>query len=695
MATIKLKNIRTGESKNYPLAFIDATVDPSIIIDKTAAEAMWIGYPAEAIDPFYASRPASELKVYKINTDNAHRFLSDVITPVSADNLIHIPLNTTLKDIFSPALDESGITYSVPPSGYGTNNPLGTYWQNAKSGSTDIIIDDVHMPTASTTWSPTVPLWSSSVAAQSFETVNHSYFGACVSFCGLSGSTYKLGVIVNGAKQMMLGQSAEGNCYAAYAGTDWSLSSTDGQITACSNPYERVGSWYQLDPDPLKTAAEQLCPTERISTQMCYVEMSGVPYVGAGVIFWNYDDFGNLRPYHLCVTLYPLWLMGGVAGEFTPDIPVVDEIPASTTTITNGTWNIVQSAAGAASIPSVSPLAGIGTTEAGMHILIADAVGIKKISDKAWNTITASQLESFTSGLMSCGFIPYEFIKNIMIPANAVTDCVIGKVKIAMPSDGNTHMWIANSQIFSQILAATFEISLREVYANYLDFEPYTSVSIEIPFCGEIPIPASACIGGQIEVIMNCNITNGDVVATINCISSNHILDGTMTPTTPLLRTFFAYGNCFAQMPIVGTNSGLSQFLSGSLQTLSGVANLALGNPAGLGELGSGAVSMFEAGLQPVTGASPIGSPALIGNKKVILKIKRPSPDYVQANIGYQPYTLEKKCKLKDLKQSVNDDWHIAGKDLVVVREMAIPDAGLTSSEKEMISQILQGGVFV
>ena len=682
MATVRLKNKRSGNYHNFPLAFFDfdawtaaggVEADGSIITANT-------GLPASVI--------GSNDKFYVCTVSDAYKYLTNLIKPEDAENLLYIEAGTKWKEIFSPALDSSPTTYVTPPANY---NILGDVWENLADSL--IIGGDHQISQAPAAFDITKTYYSSDLATQLFETVNGGYFGISA-FVGQRWINYQRdytdATIIVGGKQYIFSQSSD---YNSRWNIDWSPSMAD--IILDNDAGDRRSTMSTVELGTAAAYTDAFCPTKWISTQCIYTKRSGQDLCGVASIEWEVDVLGNLRAKSFKINFIPLWFWGGISGEFIPEIPTVDEIPASTTTISNGSWRIIQSEAGTASIPTVSPLAGITNADSGLHIFVADAVAINEISEKAWNMISSSALESFTSGLISSGFIPYDFLKDIMVAGNAETECSIGKVQINMPSDGNTHLWLANSQIFSQILAASFELSLAEVYANYLDFEPYTQVSIEIPFCGEVAIPASSCVGGSVEVMLNCNITTGDIVATINCVSSDHILDGTYTPTTPLKRTFFAYGNCFAPMPVVGTNSGLSQFLSGGMQTLLGITTLAAGNPSGISQALSGGMSMYESGFQPVSGGSPIGSPALIGNKRVILKIKRPSPNFTLENIGYQPYTLERKVKLKNLKQNENPDFHINGKDLVFVREMNLSDSGLTSSEKDMIAQLLQGGVFV
>lgn len=683
MASIKLKNIRTGEAKNYPLALLDA----SVLRDKVALDGWALSANCAAVDPFYSSRPAAQLKIFRADTGNAYDYLQDLIAPTSADNLLYIPPTQPLADYFEPVLAESGITYGTPPAEYAANNPYGVFWQDAGAQ-----IDGANMVFPSSSFDLTKSYRKSYTLQATFETSNRTMFGLSAGFCGAA--PLSVGIVANCGKQITYSRDAESNSFPNYVGDAWSLSSSSGPLLSLPNPYERIGAWQSYAAD--SSADSVLPPTENISTQFVYSEVDGVPYVGLAVILWSPDEFGVSRASHIRATLYPLWLLGGVSGEFTPDVPEVDEIPVDTTGISNGTWTITQAPAGAASIPAVSPLAGIGINDPGMHILIADADAINAISDRAWNSISQSVLESFTSGLVSCGFVPYEFIRQIMVPANAVPACSIGKVRVKMPSDGVDHLWLANAQLWTTIQGGSFSTSLRKVYANYLDYEPHTTVSLEIPFCGEVPIPASACIGGAIDVVLNCNITTGDICATITCTSSPDIVAGTAAPGVPLVRTFFAYGNAFCPMPIVGTNSGLSQFMTGLSETVAGIAQMAGGKAGGAGSIVSGLIGMGQAPIQPVRGGSPVGSKAIIGNKRVLLKITRPAPSYTHINEGYQPYRLEKRAKLRDLRQTVNPDWLIAGRwDRVTVREIELTDGQITEQEAVKITELLSRGVLI
>lgn len=682
MATVKLKNRRTGNTTNFTLAFFDFDAwkadgnnetEGSIITANT-------GLPPSVI--------GSNDKYYVCTVSDAYKYLINTIGLETPDNLIYIEAGTLWKNLFTPTLDSTATTYSTPPAGY---NVLGEYWQNLPSNALDGVSQITQGPAA---FDITKSWYYSDKATQLFETMNGGYFGVSA-FVGQRFISYPRDYtdasIVVGGKQYDFAASTAANRRNNIA---WVPSMQDIILDTDAGDYRTTIATVELGDSSEYPSA--VCPTKFITTQCIYTTRNGVDYCGAAAITWEYDSFGNLRPSAFTVNFIPLWFWGGITGEFVPDVPVIDQIPANTETIQNGSWTITQSAAGAASIPSVSPLASIGISDSGMHILVCDQTAIKTISDRAWGTISKSVLESFTSGLVSCGFLPYEFIKNVMVAGNAVSACSIGKVQIELPSDGNTHMWIANNNLWVQINAGSFSTSLEGPYKNYLDFEPYTTVSLEIPYCGEISIPASACIDGSIDVVMNCNISNGDVCATVTCTSSTSVMQGTTAPSTPLVRTFYAYGNAFCPMPIVGTDSGISQFVSGFSQTVSGMARIAAGDFSGVGSAAGGIDSMIGAGYQPITGASPIGSKAIIGNKKLILKITRPAPNYTHTNEGYQPYTLEKLTTLSALAQSVNADWLIDNKwNRVYVRDIDLQNSGMIAREQEEMQALLKGGVLV
>lgn len=76
---------------------------------------------------------------------------------------------------------------------------------------------------------------------------------------------------------------------------------------------------------------------------------------------------------------------------------------------------------------------------------------------------------------------------------------------------------------------------LHTYYGSYLDFEPYTEISMYLPYIGEVEMNPDEMMGREIGVLYYVNVISGDIVAMVTA-------DGTIIYT--------AASNCFRQLPV-------------------------------------------------------------------------------------------------------------------------------------------------
>ena len=63
-----------------------------------------------------------------------------------------------------------------------------------------------------------------------------------------------------------------------------------------------------------------------------------------------------------------------------------------------------------------------------------------------------------------------------------------------------------------------FELGSKKIwpkYGNFLDYEPYTTLSIYIPYCGSMKLDTSIFMGHNCKITMNVNTRTGEVMAII------------------------------------------------------------------------------------------------------------------------------------------------------------------------------------
>jgi hypothetical protein len=138
---------------------------------------------------------------------------------------------------------------------------------------------------------------------------------------------------------------------------------------------------------------------------------------------------------------------------------------------------------------------------------------------------------------------------------------------------------------------------IEPYYENFLDYEPYTSLSLYVPYCGSMILPASVFIGHDCNITININIRTGDMQA---IIFVDNIEYATMS------------GECSLELPINGyaiadyiaqkknlqnqVYQGYMNMAMGTLGHFAGASiSASMGNVAGVGaQLGMSALSLVE-----------------------------------------------------------------------------------------------------
>ena len=108
---------------------------------------------------------------------------------------------------------------------------------------------------------------------------------------------------------------------------------------------------------------------------------------------------------------------------------------------------------------------------------------------------------------------------------------------------------------------------------SFLDYSPYVSAALELPFCGIVPIDINKIMGGTIGVRYIIDILTG------NCLAEVYFKDRAQ-PDKTLWQLYSRYsGNCAYHIPITADENGGKQMLGifGGLSTIG--MGAATGNP--------------------------------------------------------------------------------------------------------------------
>ena len=296
--------------------------------------------------------------------------------------------------------------------------------------------------------------------------------------------------------------------------------------------------------------------------------------------------------------------------------------------------------------------------------------------------LTATDLSALQAKLISNGFLDNLITKlrtdamDYIVGLNAIpistTNVAASTIKIA-----NLDTEINASYLSWYIEDIDFgEIALTEYFQTFMDYSPYTKLSIYIPYCGIVPLNVDNFMNDKISMKCRVDMLTGQFVVFV----SNSV--GVVTTVS---------GNCAYQLPIRANDynrlvtSGLG-LLGGIVGTAGALAtgNVPLAVGMGLGTVG-GLVATSQAMTKPdVTSKGSLGGNyGLLGNRTPYLIIQRPTisvPSDYGKTIGYMSRIT---AKLGDLT------------GYTVVEEIHLEHISATDDEKKLIENALKSGVIL
>ena len=253
-------------------------------------------------------------------------------------------------------------------------------------------------------------------------------------------------------------------------------------------------------------------------------------------------------------------------------------------------------------------------------------------------------------------------------PVKSPVICNIGATELKMPTIPNQ---------FMQFDCGTIEVP-RE-YHDFRDYEPYTRLSLFLPFVGDVNISTNDCITPhKIHVIYNIDFLSGVACAEV-------LIDEDV-------RYAYQAAMC-AAIPVTSSDASrlLASLIGAAVGAVgSGVMGGIVGGTAGSRMVARSLIgSVSEAALSPINGiqtqrtGSISANTGLLGEMKPYILVTRPISvvaDQYKSLLGH-PYQL--------------DGTLGSQKGFVKVREVHLDGITATEAEKTEIEQILKEGVIL
>ena len=319
---------------------------------------------------------------------------------------------------------------------------------------------------------------------------------------------------------------------------------------------------------------------------------------------------------------------------------------------------------------------------------------------------TVGELQQLGRFLWSDGLDLSSFKKLFNDPFDTLLGLSI--VPIVPPTSGTKNIMFGNldSGVTAKVISNQFvpavdmgTLSLNEVWRGALDYSPFTSVSIYLPFIGYRQLNITDVMNSDIKLTYKFDVLTGGCIAELyvkhhltgNKASSNSKFK--WNNNSGLLASF--EGQCAVNIPLASQDyTNTIRAMIGAVGMVGGAAaSIATGNPAlGIAALAVGATNSAIQGSTPTVERSGhlSSSNALMANLTPFLTVTRPhqckpSKYYKMRGVPSQVYV----SKLSELATNSHNYF---------VQIAEIPDikvAGATDTEIAEIKQLLKEGVVI
>lgn len=287
-----------------------------------------------------------------------------------------------------------------------------------------------------------------------------------------------------------------------------------------------------------------------------------------------------------------------------------------------------------------------------------------------------SQLNDFGAWLWSSDFV--EQLKKLF---NDPMQAIIGLHKVyATPNRGTNDVAIKVGYLTSTANAKKVTsqyvdvdcgtVGCGEYFGNVFDYDPYTKISLYLPFIGIVTLNNSDVMRGKISVKYHIDVLTGSCLAEISVIRDS---------AGGVLYTYS--GNCAVQYPV--SSGSYIGIITGLLGIAGGVAGtIATGGALAPMLMGAGAsIGSMHANVEHSGSIS--GNAGAMGIKKPYLIIERPQTKMPNNGFNYEGLPQNKTVTLSSIKGYVR------------VKKTHYDNIPCTGNELELIRTLLESGVYI
>ena len=358
----------------------------------------------------------------------------------------------------------------------------------------------------------------------------------------------------------------------------------------------------------------------------------------------------------------------------TPDTDPYGNAGDSSTGGGGGSWDNGSDPVGIPSLPSV------GATNTGFITLFVP---------------TQSQLKQVAEYLWGGLFDISTYLRLFEDPM----DCILGLsvVPVSVPTSGSATITVGNIELSGISLPVASQqyvevdcgsLTVNPYFGSYLDYEPYTKMSLFVPYSGVHTVNADDIMGRTVNLVYHIDILTGSLVAFLKCGDSVlYEFNGACGSNIPV--NSMNYASTIENAIRIAVNIGTTVATAGASAPLTGAdagkrtAYQEFGRGVSLaGSTADGALS-----LKPnIDRAGSLGgTTGLLGNQTPYFIVTRPrlcKPKNQNKIKGYPAF----------INYSVSD---LVGKGYTEFDTILLKNLYLTDDEKNELESILEGGVYL
>lgn len=286
-------------------------------------------------------------------------------------------------------------------------------------------------------------------------------------------------------------------------------------------------------------------------------------------------------------------------------------------------------------------------------------VELKTLGNFLWSNNLVQELSKLFS-------TPMESIVSLaMIP---ISPTVLGAKELYL-GDKNTHVTMNYVKQYVQLDCGTLQLS--NYYGSALDYDPYTTLSLYLPFVGIVPLTVDDCMGSNIRVVYNIDLATGNFTCFVKMTRDN--LDSILNHYN---------GNCISNLPITASSYGnmLTTLMSGA-GSLIGAVSGGVGAVADV--VSTTALATMSAKKQIQRSGNITGASGVLGVMYPYIIIERPIQSLASGYNKFVGYPSNITSTLGELKGFTQIES-------VISNELKCPQA-----EQDEIIRLLKEGVYL